>query len=256
MINQVTQGAEVSNKMSTTNNTPKQFNNTIPISLEVMEKLSPTRYMLRLGNTTMQTKSLTELVIGAKYWAQMGRGSDGLIALSQLTPQPKILAHLANAPMRLSGEELKELFKDAKTNPWDNLKNQLLERAVLAENKADFNFYMQMLLSMHNRVLTLPLNIEEREAMLQMRKKKAGQYHELEFYAVFPNLGAVGGKLTSDGKNVNLALRVTFPTSAALLEANKEFLKGIQNFSITIDKHIEPLYDFKESHSSLLDMKG
>lgn len=257
-VNNISQTADVAPKTTApSTNTPTRFNATLPIAIEVLEKLSPTRYMLKVGNTTITTQSLKDLLVGGKYWAQMGRGANGTITLSQLIAQPKILAQLANAPMRLSEENLKELFGANKGNPWENFKNQLIERASLAEGRGEFNFYMQMLLSLHNKVLTLPLSIQGRESVLQMRKKrkKTGLY-ELEFYAVFGQIGALRGRLVSDGEVVDLYLTTQYERSAELLRSTQNLLKGIAYFSIDVNHDIAPLYEFKEAHSSLLDIKG
>ncbi len=251
MITQVTHNAEIQPKAT---HSVKQFNATLPIAIEVLQKLSPTRYMLKLGNTTLITKSLNELLVGTKYWAQMSKNADGLIALSNLIMQPKILTHLSNAPLRFNEEQLRDF--ENKPNPWEHFKNALFEKAATAENKAEFNFYMQMLLSLHNKVLTLPLNIQERESLLQMRKKRSKGLYEIEFYAVFSMLGALRGRLLSDGTSIDLYINTPFQSTAILLQNNIQYLKGIARFAINVQKDVQPLYEFKESHSSLIDIKG
>ena len=76
MIKQLSQLAQVQNTMQNSAKTT-QFNATLPIKLEVMEKLQGIRYMLKVGNTAMETKSLKELQVGGRYWAMMGRSSAG-----------------------------------------------------------------------------------------------------------------------------------------------------------------------------------
>ncbi len=256
-VSNISQSADIAPKTNTSTTQTARFNATLPIAIEVLEKLSPTRYKLRLGNTTITTQSLKELLVGGKYWAQMGNGRNGTITLSQLIAQPKILSQLANAPLRLNEENLKEILSPKNGNPWDNFKNQLIERASLAESRGEFNFYMQMLLSLHNRVLTLPLAIEQREGVLQMRKKrkKTGLY-ELEFYAVFGQIGALRGRLVSDGEAVDLYITAQYERSAELLRSTQNLLKGIAYFSVDVNHDIAPLYELKDAHSSLLDVKG
>ncbi|MDE7196295.1 MAG: hypothetical protein K2N69_04690 [Helicobacter sp.] len=259
-VSNISQSADIAPKANAPTTQATQtarFNATLPIAIEVLEKLSPTRYKLRLGNTTITTQSLKELLVGGKYWAQMGNGRNGTITLSQLIAQPKILSQLANAPLRLNEENLREMLSPKNGNPWDNFKNQLIERASMAESRGEFNFYMQMLLSMHNRVLTLPLAIERREGVLQMRKKrkKTGLY-ELEFYAVFGQIGALRGRLVSDGEAVDLYITTQYERSAELLRSTQNLLNGIAYFSIEVNHDIAPLYELKDAHSSLLDVKG
>ena len=91
MIKQLSQLAQVQNTLQNSANKPTQFNASLPMRLEVMEKMQGIRYMLKVGNIAMETKSLKELEIGGRYWAQMARGSTGGITLSNLIKQPDLL---------------------------------------------------------------------------------------------------------------------------------------------------------------------
>ncbi|WP_416831016.1 hypothetical protein [Helicobacter ganmani] len=125
MIKQLSQLAQVQNTLQNSANKPTQFNASLPMRLEVMEKMQGIRYMLKVGNIAMETKSLKELEIGGRYWAQMARGSTGGITLSNLIKQPDLLKE-QNVPLRLSSETMREFLQGE--NPFDVMKGFLSER--------------------------------------------------------------------------------------------------------------------------------
>ena len=79
MIKQMGQIAQVQNQLQNAASKPTQFNAALPMRLEVMEKLQGIRYMIKVGNIAMETKSIKELEIGGKYWAMMGKTLGGLL---------------------------------------------------------------------------------------------------------------------------------------------------------------------------------
>lgn len=252
MIQSLSTVAEVQNRLQNSTNA-KQFNAALPVNLEVIERTKSMRYMLKVGNTYLETKSLKELQAGMKYWAHMGKSSTGAILLSKLIPQPALLSQLAQSSWRLKERDLESLFDSS--NPWDKLKNLLLERASMAENRADFLFLGNLLLSLQQKVITLPLRHEnERDSLLQMRAKKGrGGVSELEFYSVFASLGAVKGRLFELEGEIHLYLWTLYASAAALLEGELGALRGVSHTTIAVDEGIAPLY---EASDSLLNLKG
>ena len=90
MIKQLSQLAQVQNALAKSDK-PTQFNAALPMKLEVMEKMQGIRYMIKVGNIAMETKSFKDLEIGGKYWALMSRTNSGQISLSNLIKQPNLL---------------------------------------------------------------------------------------------------------------------------------------------------------------------
>lgn len=210
------------------------------------------RYMLKVGNIAMETKSLKELEIGGRYWAQMARGSTGGITLSNLIKQPDLLKE-QNVPLRLSSETMREFLQGE--NPFDVMKGFLSERLANAESRWEFAFLSHMLMSLKQKVLTLPLHYddESKEGLMQMRKKKVGSQECLEFYSVFANLGATWGLLWDFKEGVRLDISVMYEGVARLLRENLGELEFIYETNINVDGGIVPLYDFSDS---LLDLEG
>lgn len=256
MIQQLSQVAEVQNRIQNSNNA-KQFNAALPVNIEVTEKTHSMRYMLKIGNTSLETKSLRELQIGAKYWAQMAKSSLGSILLSRLVPQPLLMAQFAKSSWHMSGEELESLLDPKGGNPWERFRSMLAERLSMSDSRADFLFLGNMLLSLQQRVLTIPLRHEnEKDSLLQMRGKRGEEGEdELEFYSIFSNLGALKGRLVAlkGMQESNLYLSTLYQSTAELLKAELSELQGIAQAVISVDENIAPLY---EASSSLLNVRG
>ena len=49
----------------------KEFNATLPVKIEVKKEINPIRYLIKLGNREIETKSNLPLVVGKKYFAQI-----------------------------------------------------------------------------------------------------------------------------------------------------------------------------------------
>jgi len=254
MIQHLSQLELVHNKIQNSTNA-KQFNAALPVTIEVSEQTHSMRYMLKIGNTTMETKSLKELIIGGKYWAEMNKSSQGSIILSNLILQPSLLDY-KNPALRLPLDNLKALFEESKGNPAESLKQFLSERLAQASDRNEFLFLSNMLLSLSQHVLTIPLSYDEgKNGYMQLRRKKKENTGEefLEFYSVFAHLGAIEGKLFSSDGQTHLQLLVLYEQTKRFLDESRDDLAAISHISIGVDNRIVPFYDF--SHS-LLDMKG
>lgn len=252
MIKQMGQLNKVQNTIQNASNKPTQFNAALPMRLEVMEKYQGVRYMVKIGNVAMETKSIKDLEVGGKYWAMMGK-NNGSITLSNLIKQPSMLKD-ANIPLKLTPDAISQFLKET-DNPFDVLKQFLGDKMASAESKWEFAFLSHMLMSLKHRVLTLPLNYEDesKNGFLQMRKKKIKEQDVLEFYSVFANLGATWGYLYKIDSNVRLDIFVMYESVARLLRNNLHELLFIEEINIGINPNILPLYDFSDG---LLDLKG
>ncbi|MDE5602315.1 MAG: hypothetical protein K2I71_00100 [Helicobacter sp.] len=252
MIKHLGQLTQIQNKLQNSASQPTQFNAVLPMRLEVMEKMQGIRYMLKIGNITMQTKSVKELEIGKKYWAIMGK-SNGSITLSNLIKQPDLLK-TQNTPLKLDAEAMAQFLKEGE-NPFETMKGFLIDRLTQAESKWEFAFLSHMLMSLKQKVLTLPLyyDDEKKDGFLQLRKKKANNQDYLEFYSVFANLGATWGYLCKLDNNIKLDISVMYESVAKLLKNNLNELEFINQVDIYTNSEIKPLYDFNDF---LLDLEG
>ena len=82
---------KLSHLLKNSQQTPATYNASLPILIRVIQKLKGDMYLLQIGAQQMQTKSHKALIVGERYWGEMGRSSLGHITLHNLILQPKIL---------------------------------------------------------------------------------------------------------------------------------------------------------------------
>lgn len=253
MIKQLQQASQVQNRIHESVR-KSEFNNTLPVRLEILEKIHGVRYMAKVGNITLELKSLQELQIGGKYWAMMNQSSQGAVLLSKLVKQPELLEYKL-APLRLTPNDLEQFLLSKDADPFSSMKQFLGERLAMADSRWEFAFFTHMLLSLRQKILTIPLRYDEgeKEGFLQVRKRPKGK-EEVEFYCVFANLGACSGILREIEEITQLHINVLYESTAHLLKDNLKELSFISEVSINIDENITPLYDF--GNGKLLDIKG
>lgn len=227
----------------------KDFNNTLPVLLKILNKESKDHYSIKIGNLTQQTKSLKELQIGARYFANISKSSVGTTLISNLTPYPEKFGDLDLSPLRFTHASLKKFFdKDKLLEYKDFLTQQFLQ----APNRNDFLFYGNTLLALQKNIYHFVVDENGQNKILQLKAKKGKQ--SLEFYALFPNLGSLSGLVYYD-ENQDLSLRLIthFHSVKRLLEKKIENLKGFHNVEILVQNDIPPLFVFDEH---LLNIKG
>ena len=228
---------------------PHKINSTLPIKIEVVSKLYGIKYMLKLGNVETETKSLKDLQVGMNYWGVMKKSSGNSIMLSNLTPQPKILEFARFFDMDF--RDLQKIMSDSSGDIFKNLKNEIMTKLAGSNDRNEFWFWTNVLISMQQGVVTLPFRYEDKEFLMQLKKRYAKDV--LDFYATFPNLGEVEGMIKAFNKELFLELKVQFPSVKALLQRESKELEGVTLTKIVVDDKIKPLYEF---NNTLLDLKG
>ncbi|MDE5591952.1 MAG: hypothetical protein K2I63_03215, partial [Helicobacter sp.] len=232
---------------------PVQFNTAIPMRLEVLKKIRDISYLIKVGNIALETKSFKELEIGGKYWATIKKSSSGSIMLSNLIKEPHFMQD-KDVPLKFDAQTIEKILtpKTKEKSPFESFKDFLSERLVQAQSKWEFVFLSHLLISLKQKVLTLPLCYEEKKnGILQLRKRKGKTQECLEFYSIFAHLGAISGVLYKLDQTLRLDIDVLYENVANLLQDNLKTLSLIAN--ISINPHIKPLYDFSDS---LLDVEG
>lgn len=230
------------------------LNSALPVSIEVLEKRGFMRYMLKIGNIIMETKSLKELEIGSRYFAELQKSSVGSILIQNLIKQPKVLEDLKNTPIKFDEESFKKLF-DQKKDPAIELKEIIVDGLVNAKSADDFNFFSNMLLALQKDIIAVPFKDESKDALLQFKRPKRGGFSQnfLEFYAIFEHLGSLNGKIMMQNEALELYLAVQYESVKRLLENEAKNLVGFEKIEIFVEKEIEPFFEFK---LSLLDVRG
>ncbi len=228
-------------------NAAHHFNATLPILLKVLEKQDKDLFLLQVGNKIIPTKSEQELKINQPYFATMQRNQLGDIVLKNLVPAPKILDALDDLPT-IEMKKLKEILSAKDNTPLKEYKEFLSEKLVHAKNSQEFLNTANMLLSLQSQVLSFVVENERKKAFLQMRAKK----QSVDFYALYPNLGEIGGVIYLKEKEKQLFLKTTLQRTKEVLKEAQNTLLGFSFVEIVCEK-TPMLFAFEER---LLDTIG
>ncbi|NHA78655.1 hypothetical protein EWZ64_04285 [Helicobacter pylori] len=228
-------------------NAAHHFNATLPILLKVLEKQDKDLFLLQVGNKIIPTKSEQELKINQPYFATMQRNQLGDIVLKNLVPAPKILDALDDLPT-LEMNKIKEILSAKDNTPLKEYKEFLSEKLVHAKNSQEFLNTANMLLSLQSQVLSFVIENERKKAFLQMKAKK----QSVDFYALYPNLGEIGGVIYLKEKEKQLFLKTTLQRTKEVLKEAQNTLLGFSFVEIVCEK-TPMLFAFEER---LLDTIG
>ncbi|WP_187951605.1 hypothetical protein [Helicobacter pylori] len=228
-------------------NAAHHFNATLPILLKVLEKQDKNLFLLQVGNKIIPTKSEQELKINQPYFATMQRNQLGDIVLKNLVPAPKILDALNDLPA-IKMNKIKEILSAKDNTPLKEYKEFLSEKLVHAKNSQEFLNTANMLLSLQSQVLSFVIENERKKAFLQMKAKK----QSVDFYALYPNLGEIGGVIYLKEKEKQLFLKTTLQRTKEVLKEAQNTLLGFSFVEIVCEK-TPMLFAFEER---LLDTLG
>ncbi|WP_100980367.1 hypothetical protein [Helicobacter pylori] len=228
-------------------NAAHHFNATLPILLKVLEKQDKDLFLLQVGNRIIPTKSEQELKINQPYFATMQRNQLGDIVLKNLVPAPKILDALDDLPT-LEMKQIKEILSAKDNTPLKEYKEFLSEKLIHAKNSQEFLNTANMLLSLQSQVLSFVIENERKKAFLQMKAKK----QSIDFYALYPNLGEIGGVIYLKEKEKQLFLKTTLQRTKEVLKEAQNTLLGFSSVEIACEK-TPMLFAFEER---LLDTLG
>ncbi|WP_120879851.1 hypothetical protein [Helicobacter pylori] len=228
-------------------NAAHHFNVALPILLKVLEKQDKDLFLLQVGNRIIPTKSEQELKINQPYFATMQRNQLGDIVLKNLVPAPKILDALDDLPT-LEMKQIKEILSAKDNTPLKEYKEFLSEKLIHAKNSQEFLNTANMLLSLQSQVLSFVIENERKKAFLQVKAKK----QSVDFYALYPNLGEIGGVIYLKEKEKQLFLKTTLQRTKEVLKEAQNTLLGFSSVEIVCEK-TPMLFAFEER---LLDTIG
>ncbi len=228
-------------------NAAHHFNATLPILLKVLEKQDKDLFLLQVGNRIIPTKSEQELKINQPYFATMQRDQLGDIVLKNLVPAPKILDALDDLPT-LEMKQIKEILSAKDNTSLKEYKELLSEKLVHAKSSQEFLNTANMLLSLQSQVLSFVVENERKKAFLQVKAKK----QSVDFYALYPNLGEIGGVIYLKEKEKQLFLKTTLQRTKEILKEAQNTLLGFSCVEIVCEK-TPMLFAFEER---LLDTLG
>ncbi|GAA7709045.1 hypothetical protein HpBT0302_09740 [Helicobacter pylori] len=228
-------------------NAAHHFNAALPILLKVLEKQDKDLFLLQVGNRIIPTKSEQELKINQPYFATMQRDRLGDIVLKNLVPAPKILDALDDLPA-IEMNKIKEILSAKDNTPLKEYKEFLSEKLIHAKSSQEFLNTANMLLSLQSQVLSFVIENERKKTFLQMKAKK----QSVDFYALYPNLGEIGGVIYLKEKEKQLFLKTTLQRTKEVLKEAQNTLLGFSSVEIVCEK-TPMLFAFEER---LLDTIG
>ncbi|MFP6287367.1 hypothetical protein ACLGEW_01590 [Helicobacter pylori] len=228
-------------------NAAHHFNAALPILLKVLEKQDKDLFLLQVGNKIIPTKSEQDLKINQPYFAIMQRNQLGDIVLKNLVPAPKILDALDDLPA-LEIKKIKEILSAKDNTLLKEYKEFLSEKLVHAKSSQEFLNTANMLLSLQSQVLSFVVENERKKAFLQVKAKK----QSVDFYALYPNLGEIGGVIYLKEKEKQLFLKTTLQRTKEVLKEAQNTLLGFSSVEIVCEK-TPMLFAFEER---LLDTLG
>lgn len=219
-------------------------------SVDVLKSLGDGKYTIVLDNKTLTAQSDKPLSEGAKYWSQLTQPKNGTAQLSNLQKMPQQLQNLQNSQFEYSLKDLQTLLKSQK--PETLMKQNLLEHLSSASTKDEFSTASNLLLSLQNNTLTIPIRQDNYFSILQFKKRynKKSKRTQLDFYAALEFLGPVSGVITLEDGSVNIDLNVAFDKTKNFLEDDMDNFS--YDINISLVENIEPLYN--ANSNALLDV--
>jgi hypothetical protein len=218
-------------------------------SIDVLSSLTDGKYTIKLGDKTLTAQSQKPLEQGSSYWVQYNT-KEQQPKLTNITKIPLIFDKLKNMQTTLTPREFQTLLETK--NPLKSLSNTLLEKLSTATTKEEFTNLSNLLLSLHNHVMSIPMRYENYFALLQFKKRynTKTKKKQIDFYAAFELLGPISGVISFEESTTEVHLNVAFEKTKYFLEDDmKNFSHAIH---ISLQENIQPLYEL--TNNALLDI--
>lgn len=123
------------------------INGSLPVIIEIIKKTSFNRYEIKFGTKSLSTKSATSLIVGAKYWANVGYSDSGVININTLLKKDEI-------PFLEQGSELINRLLSGENLGFFSL--FLKKSLAKTTNKAEFETLSNMLIALQHKVVEIP----------------------------------------------------------------------------------------------------
>jgi len=243
--------SELSNILKLVSSSPAEAKALIKLlAVDVTKSLGDGKYLLETPSKELTAFSDKPLQDGLKYWVELGTKQHETPIISKFLQQPKILQEFQNLSLKFDIKELHELLSSKKTI--ESFKTSLLEHLSNATSKEDFTQFSNLLLSLMQNTLTIPLTLGHYLGVFQMKKRynKTTKKSQLDFYAALLKLGPISGTIMFIEDEIFIDLDAAFTTTKLFLEAH---LKDIRyKTTLHVRENIETLYQFQTN--SLLDI--
>lgn len=240
-----------------------KYGSNLPLSIDVLERLDPLNYLLQMNGKKAFSESEKLLEPGMKYWGEVTHKRGEKFVIKNLIKQPNFFKQVQENAF-VDAKKVLEAFSSNSRTPFEaQFKSEIISQMAKSTNRDEFIFLNQLLLSMENNVITIPMNFEDRSALFQykygMEKRKNEEEESiksLDFYAVFETLGPMKGKIIYFADDITLNLEVNFETSRKFLLKNMKNNSLVSEMDLMIKvvkDEIQPLYSFTQNN--ILDLR-
>jgi len=222
------------------------------LSADVLKNLGDGKLLLKSASKEFNVKSEINLSEGVKVWAKIATLPDKSLLLQKAKLMPKLMQNLVLLQDKYKLEDLQTLLKTKE--PMQAFKKEVLEQLATSNSKEQFSALSQMLLSLNQNVLTIPIEYHNYYAILQMKKRynKSSKKLSLDFYTALETLGEIEGTLTLIENEVYLHMNVVFEESLRVLEKAIDSLSFSSKTTLQLKESFEPL--FNQESVTLLDI--
>jgi len=240
MISTLQKLSGIAQDIGHTSSSSINFNANLPVSIEVLRKVDPFRYSLKIGRKELTTKSHKELHEGQKYWANFSETKGGILTISNLWKQPDLFeSDVFFLPNTFEELTSKNGFS------YDAFKTFLVNHlADPATSQELFITYSYMLLALSKMIIHLPFLNNGKKLLIQFQHEMD---EKLLFYIALEHLGPLRGLI----HNNELFLEIMYEKSLMYLQKEQAKLGMITHLSL--QKEISPLFD---RSNVMLDIKG
>jgi hypothetical protein len=245
-----------------------KYGSNVPLNMEILERLDPLNYLLQMNGKKAFAESEKLLEPGMRYWGEAIHKRGEKFVIGNLIKQPQIFKQVQDNAF-VDARKVLEAFSNNSRTPFETqFKQEIISQMAKSSDRNEFIFLNQLLLSMENNVITIPINYEDRSLMFQYKygysekerrereELEANEIKTLDFYAIFETLGPMKGKIIYLNDQISLNIEVNFDKSKKFLERNiinNELVNNINVIIKVVKNEIQPLYSFTQNN--LLDVR-
>ena len=223
-----------------------KYGSNVPLNMEILERLDPLNYLLQMNGKKAFAESEKLLEPGMRYWGEAIHKRGEKFVIGNLIKQPQIFKQVQDNAF-VDARKVLEAFSSNSRTPFETqFKQEIISQMAKSSDRNEFIFLNQLLLSMENNVITIPINYEDRSLMFQYKygysekerrereELEANEIKTLDFYAIFETLGPMKGKIIYLNDQISLNIEVNFDKSKKFLERNIINNELVNNINVII----------------------
>lgn len=245
--------AQLSNilKVAAGGNTPAAKLLSSLISFDVLKDLTDSKYLVLTTQNQQKTlHSDKHMNVHKHYWAEIDFNQK-TPTVKTLLQSPRILSVLKDLPFEMNLKQAIDILRDPKQ--MGDFKQNVLEMMSKAATKEEFNSLSQLMLSLSQHTLSIPLHYGDYLGLLQMKKRynKKTKKFSVDFYAALALLGPIKGVILLVDETPHINLNVNFENTKRFLEEELESMPFKHMTINLLEEQLEPLHNAQ----GLLDLR-